>query len=79
MAEALQELITKNAKNNEIEDVDQETKGVQDDEDSDTNMVKPLKKKKRKKIEMMVITVRMAAITENMFSGHMGATQEALR
>ncbi|XP_063328895.1 secretogranin-3 isoform X1 [Pelmatolapia mariae] len=37
VAEALQDLITKNAKNNEIEDVDQEARGAQDDEDSDTN------------------------------------------
>lgn len=37
VAEALQDLITKNAKNNEIEDADQETRGAQDDEDSDTN------------------------------------------
>lgn len=44
MAEALQDLITKNAKNNEIEDVDQEARGAQDDEDSDTNAVKPPKK-----------------------------------
>ncbi|CAI5644975.1 secretogranin-3 isoform X1 [Oreochromis niloticus] len=38
VAEALQDLITKNAKNNEIEDVDQEARGAQDDEDSDTNV-----------------------------------------
>ncbi|KAL3993227.1 structural maintenance of chromosome 2 [Sarotherodon galilaeus] len=37
VAEALQDLITKNAKNNEIDDVDQEARGAQDDEDSDTN------------------------------------------
>ncbi|KAM9366384.1 secretogranin-3 [Symphorus nematophorus] len=40
VAEALQDLITKNAKNNEIEDIesnDQETRGEQDDEGSDTN------------------------------------------
>ncbi|XP_030613987.1 secretogranin-3 isoform X1 [Archocentrus centrarchus] len=37
VAEALQDLITKNAKNNEIEDADQETRGAQDNEDSDTN------------------------------------------
>lgn len=42
MAEALQDLITKNAKNNEVEDVesnDQEMKGEQDDQSSIT--VKP--------------------------------------
>lgn len=41
VAEALQDLITKNAKNNEIEDVDsndQEIRGEQDDQGSDTNM-----------------------------------------
>ncbi|XP_028257714.1 secretogranin-3 [Parambassis ranga] len=40
VAEALQDLITKNAKNNEIEDVesnDQQTRGEQDDQGSDTN------------------------------------------
>ncbi|XP_038557712.1 secretogranin-3 isoform X1 [Micropterus salmoides] len=40
VAEALQDLITKNAKNNEIEDIesnDQETRGEQDDQGSDTN------------------------------------------
>ncbi|XP_039988055.1 secretogranin-3 isoform X2 [Xiphias gladius] len=40
VAEALQDLITKNAKNNEIEDMesnDQETGGEQDDQGSDTN------------------------------------------
>ncbi|KAM7424436.1 hypothetical protein PAMA_000672 [Pampus argenteus] len=40
VAEALQDLITKNAKNNEIEDTDnneQETGGEQDDRDSDAN------------------------------------------
>uniref|UniRef100_UPI0037E8F0A9 secretogranin-3 isoform X2 n=1 Tax=Semicossyphus pulcher TaxID=241346 RepID=UPI0037E8F0A9 len=40
VAEALQDLITKNAKNNEIEDVesnDQETRGEQDDQGSDAN------------------------------------------
>lgn len=42
MAEALQDLITKNAKNNEIEDIennDQEPRGEQDDQGSDTNPV----------------------------------------
>lgn len=46
MAEALQDLITKNAKNNEIEDVesnDQQTRGEQDDQGSDTNSVTPRK------------------------------------
>ncbi|XP_020496875.1 secretogranin-3 isoform X2 [Labrus bergylta] len=41
VAEALQDLITKNAKNNEIEDIesnDQETRGEQDDKGSDTNL-----------------------------------------
>ncbi len=45
MAEALQDLITKNAKNNEVEDVesnDQEMRGEQDDQSSIT--VKPAKK-----------------------------------
>lgn len=45
MAEALQDLITKNAKNNEIDDDnsdDQETKGEQDAQGSDTNKVKYL-------------------------------------
>ncbi|XP_074476170.1 secretogranin-3 isoform X1 [Sebastes fasciatus] len=40
VAEALQDLITKNAKNNEIEDVEsdnQDTRGVQDDQGSDAN------------------------------------------
>lgn len=40
VAEALQDLITENAKNNEIEDVesnDQETRGEQDDQGSDAN------------------------------------------
>ncbi|XP_039650637.1 secretogranin-3 isoform X1 [Perca fluviatilis] len=40
VAEALQDLITKNAKNNEIEDVEsneQETRGEQEDQGSDTN------------------------------------------
>ncbi|XP_044049901.1 secretogranin-3 [Siniperca chuatsi] len=40
VAEALQDLITKNAKNNEIEDIesnDQETRGEQDDQGSDAN------------------------------------------
>ncbi|KAL7405551.1 hypothetical protein ABVT39_002987 [Epinephelus coioides] len=40
VAEALQDLITENAKNNEIEDVesnDQETRGQQDDQGSDAN------------------------------------------
>lgn len=76
MAEALQDLITKNAKNNEIEDVDQEARGAQDDEDSDTNAVKPQKKK----VNVMMIRIRMTTITiSNTLSGHMGATQEALR
>lgn len=42
VAEALQELITKNAKNNEIEDIesnDRDVRGEQDDQGSDTNMV----------------------------------------
>lgn len=46
MAEALQDLIAKNAKNNEIEDIesnDQETRGEQDDQGSDANTVKPAK------------------------------------
>lgn len=76
MAEALQDLITKNAKNNEIEDVDQEARGAQDDEDSDTNAVKPPKKM----VNVMIIRIRMTTITKNnTLSGHMGATQEALR
>ncbi|XP_071345136.1 secretogranin-3 isoform X2 [Trachinotus anak] len=40
VAEALQDLITKNAKNNEIEDIesnDQDTRGEQDDQGSDAN------------------------------------------
>lgn len=47
MAEALQDLITKNAKNNEIEDVEsdnQDTRGVQDDQGSDANKVKTLQR-----------------------------------
>lgn len=43
MAEALQDLIAKNAKNNEIEDIesnDQDAKGEQDDQGSDANAVK---------------------------------------
>lgn len=42
MAEALQDLITKNAKNNEIEDTesnDQEIRGEQDGQGSDANTV----------------------------------------
>lgn len=45
MAEALQDLITKNAKNNEIEGIEsngRDTRGEQDDQGSDTNMVKPV-------------------------------------
>ncbi|XP_053178579.1 secretogranin-3 [Scomber japonicus] len=41
VAEALQDLITKNAKNNEVEDTDnndQETRGQEDDQDSDANV-----------------------------------------
>lgn len=44
VAEALQDLITKNAKNNEIEDAesnDQETRGEQDDQGSDTDAWEP--------------------------------------
>lgn len=44
VAEALQELITKNAKKNEIEDIgidDREVTGEQDDQGLDTNTVKP--------------------------------------
>ncbi|XP_043990376.1 secretogranin-3 isoform X2 [Gambusia affinis] len=37
VAEALQDLITKNAKNNEIEDMDRESRGEQDDVGSDTD------------------------------------------
>lgn len=43
VAEALQDLIAKNARNNEIEDIesnDQETRGEQDDQGSDANRVK---------------------------------------
>lgn len=46
MAEALQELITKNAKNNEIEDIesnDQDVRGEQDDQASDANLVRSAK------------------------------------
>lgn len=48
MAEALQDLITKNAKNNEIEDIesnDQETREEQGDQGSDTNTVEPATKR----------------------------------
>ncbi|KAG7218257.1 hypothetical protein INR49_007250 [Caranx melampygus] len=44
VAEALQDLITKNAKNNEIEDVnsnEQDTRGEQDDQGSDTDAWEP--------------------------------------
>ncbi|KAM6942640.1 secretogranin-3 [Xenentodon cancila] len=44
VAEALQDLITKNAKDNEIEDIesnDQETRGEQDDQDFDTDAWEP--------------------------------------
>ncbi|XP_061596230.1 secretogranin-3 isoform X2 [Cololabis saira] len=44
VAEALQDLITKNAKNNEIEDIesnDQDTRGDQDDQDFDTDAWEP--------------------------------------
>ncbi|XP_032417031.1 secretogranin-3 isoform X2 [Xiphophorus hellerii] len=37
VAEALQDLITKNAKNNEVEDMDQESRGEQDDLGPDTD------------------------------------------
>lgn len=43
MAEALQDLIAKNAKNNEVEDIesnDQDPKGEQDDQGSDADTVK---------------------------------------
>lgn len=43
MAEALQDLITKNAKNNEIEDMesnDQDTRAEEDDQGSDANVVR---------------------------------------
>lgn len=43
VAEALQDLIAKNARNNEIDDIesnDQETRGEQDDQGSDANRVK---------------------------------------
>lgn len=43
MAEALQDLIAKNARNNEIEDIesnDKDVKGEQDDQGSDANTVK---------------------------------------
>lgn len=46
MAEALQDLITKNAKNNEIEDIesnDRDAREEQDDQGSDTNMVRSAK------------------------------------
>lgn len=46
MAEALQDLITKNAKNNEIEDTesnDRDVRGEQDDQGSDTNVVRSAK------------------------------------
>uniref|UniRef100_A0A3B4XPS8 Secretogranin-3 n=1 Tax=Seriola lalandi dorsalis TaxID=1841481 RepID=A0A3B4XPS8_SERLL len=49
VAEALQDLITKNAKNNEIEDLetnDQDTEGEQDDQGSDANTVKPAKQRR---------------------------------
>lgn len=51
VAEALQDLITKNAKNNEIEDVesnDREVRGEQDDQVSDTNMVRSAKQNEEK-------------------------------
>lgn len=44
MAEALQDLISKNAKNNEVEDtesIDQDPKGEQDDQGTDADTVKP--------------------------------------
>lgn len=44
MAEALQDLITKNAKINEIEDMesnDRDVREEQDDQGSDANMVRP--------------------------------------
>uniref|UniRef100_H3CVV7 Secretogranin-3 n=1 Tax=Tetraodon nigroviridis TaxID=99883 RepID=H3CVV7_TETNG len=46
VAEALQDLITKNAKNNEIEDTesnDRDVRGEQDDQGSDTNVVRSAK------------------------------------
>lgn len=46
MAEALQDLITKNAKNNEIQDIesnDQDAGEEQDDQGSDMNMVRSAK------------------------------------
>lgn len=44
MAEALQDLISKNAKNNEVEEIesnDQDPKGEQDDQGTDADTVKP--------------------------------------
>lgn len=60
MAEALQDLITKNAKNNEIEDIesnDQEIRGEQDEQGSDADTVKPVK------VTIIDRTIRMKTIT----------------
>lgn len=81
VAEALQDLITKNARNNEIEDMesnDQETRGEQDDQGSDANTVKTYK---RAMATITIIRIMVATITTNTlaFPGHMGATQAPLR
>lgn len=62
MAEALQDLITKNAKNNEIEDDEsneQETRGEQEDQGSDSNKVKTCKEV----VAMIMITIRTTTLT----------------
>lgn len=78
MAEALQDLITENAKNNEIEDVesnDQETRGQQDDQGSDANRVKTCKE------VIMMITIRMTIIQQKTLAspGLVGAPQTPLQ
>lgn len=81
MAEALQDLITKNAKNNEIEDTesnDQETRGEQDGQGSDANTVKTCEEVI---VVITMITIRMITKrTQTLaFPGHMGATQAHLQ
>lgn len=78
MAEALQDLITNNAKNNEIEDIesnDEEIQGGQDEQGADAIKVKNLET-----IDSYdMIAIRVATITSKTSLGHMGATQAPLQ
>lgn len=76
MAEALQDLITKNAKNNEIEDIesnDRDVRGEQDDQGSDTNMVRSANSYNSNKKEKVMQGVLAS------FPGCVGATQRPLQ